>query len=33
MEMGGASISLLRLDEVLESLLLAPADCAFWRVS
>lgn len=32
MEMGGASISLLRLDETLENLLLAPANCVFWRV-
>jgi dihydroxyacetone kinase-like protein len=32
MEMSGASITLLRLDGELEKLLLAPADCPFWRV-
>jgi phosphoenolpyruvate---glycerone phosphotransferase subunit DhaK len=32
MEMAGASITLCKLDEELEKLLLAPAECAFWRV-
>ena len=32
MEMTGASLSILKLDEELEDLLLAPANCAFWRV-
>ena len=32
MEMAGATITLCRLDDELETLLLAPADCAFWRV-
>lgn len=32
MEMGGASISLCFLDDEIESLLGAPADCPFWRV-
>jgi dihydroxyacetone kinase-like protein len=32
MEMSGASLTLLRLDAELESLLRAPADCPFWRV-
>ncbi|MTJ83108.1 MAG: dihydroxyacetone kinase subunit DhaK [Telmatospirillum sp.] len=32
MEMAGASITLCRLDEELEGLLKAPAECAFWRV-
>ncbi|EIM77331.1 dihydroxyacetone kinase (glycerone kinase), kinase subunit [Nitratireductor aquibiodomus RA22] len=32
MEMTGASLSILRLDEELEDLLTAPANCAFWRV-
>ncbi len=32
MEMAGATFTLCRLDEELEDLLLAPADCAFWRV-
>lgn len=32
MEMGGASISLLYLDEELEALLRAPAACPFWKV-
>jgi dihydroxyacetone kinase-like protein len=32
MEMAGMSISLLHLDEELESLLGAPADCPFWKV-
>ncbi|CAO3433390.1 dihydroxyacetone kinase subunit DhaK [Azospirillum doebereinerae] len=32
MEMAGASISLCHLDEELEGLLTAPADCPFWRV-
>lgn len=32
MEMTGASLSILRLDEELEDLLAAPANCAFWRV-
>jgi dihydroxyacetone kinase-like protein len=32
MEMAGASITLCKLDEELEKLLHAPAECAFWRV-
>jgi len=32
MEMAGATFTLCRLDDELEDLLLAPADCAFWRV-
>lgn len=32
MEMGGASISLCYLDEEIEALLAAPADCPFWKV-
>ena len=32
MEMAGATITLCKLDDELEALLLAPADCAFWRV-
>lgn len=32
MEMTGASLSILKLDEELEDLLLAPANCAFWKV-
>jgi dihydroxyacetone kinase-like protein len=32
MEMAGASLTLCRLDEELERLLNAPAECAFWRV-
>ncbi len=32
MEMAGASITLCKLDEELEVLLHAPAECAFWRV-
>lgn len=32
MEMGGASISLLYLDDELEALLRAPACCPFWKV-
>jgi dihydroxyacetone kinase-like protein len=32
MEMTGASITICQLDAELESLLLAPAHCAFWRV-
>ncbi len=32
MEMTGVSITFCRLDEELEGLLRAPADCAFWRV-
>ncbi|WDR07232.1 dihydroxyacetone kinase subunit DhaK [Devosia rhodophyticola] len=32
MEMGGASISLCFLDEEIEELLAAPADCPFWRI-
>ena len=32
MEMAGASITLCRLDQELEALLHAPAECAFWRV-
>jgi len=32
MEMAGASLTLLPLDEELERYLLAPAACAFWKV-
>jgi dihydroxyacetone kinase-like protein len=32
MEMGGASISLCFLDEEIETLLAAPAECPFWKV-
>jgi dihydroxyacetone kinase-like protein len=32
MEMAGVSFTLCWLDERLERLLKAPADCAFWRV-
>ncbi len=32
MEMAGASFTICHLDDELEELLLAPADCAFWRV-
>jgi dihydroxyacetone kinase-like protein len=32
MEMAGASLSLMALDEELEGLLWAPATCPFWRV-
>jgi dihydroxyacetone kinase-like protein len=32
MEMTGATITIIKLDEELERLLKAPADCAFWRV-
>lgn len=32
MEMAGASLTLLPLDDTLESYLAAPADCAFWKV-
>jgi dihydroxyacetone kinase-like protein len=32
MEMAGASITLCKLDDELERLLHAPAECAFWRV-
>ncbi|MGR5144803.1 dihydroxyacetone kinase subunit DhaK [Photobacterium sp. DNB23_23_1] len=32
MEMTGASISLCKLDEEMKELLLAPAECAFWKV-
>ena len=32
MEMTGASVTLCQLDAELESLLAAPAHCAFWRV-
>ncbi|QCO00082.1 dihydroxyacetone kinase subunit DhaK (plasmid) [Azospirillum argentinense] len=32
MEMAGASVTLFRLDEMLESLLRAPAHCPFWSV-
>lgn len=32
MEMGGASISLCFLDDQIEPLLAAPADCPFWKV-
>jgi dihydroxyacetone kinase-like protein len=32
MEMTGLSLTLCKLDEELESLLRAPAACAFWRV-
>ena len=33
MEMSGVSLSVLRLDDELEPLLAAPADCAFWTVA
>lgn len=32
MEMTGATLSILKLDDELEGLLRAPANCAFWRV-
>jgi dihydroxyacetone kinase-like protein len=32
MEMAGATITICKLDDELESLLKAPADCAFWRL-
>ncbi|MDL2400347.1 dihydroxyacetone kinase subunit DhaK [Rhizobium mayense] len=32
MEMTGATITIIKLDSELESLLRAPAECAFWRV-
>lgn len=32
MEMAGVSFTLCKLDDELEKLLLAPCDCAFWRV-
>ena len=32
MEMAGVSFTLCKLDDELEKLLHAPADCAFWRV-
>ena len=32
MEMAGVSFTLCKLDESLETLLMAPCDCAFWRV-
>lgn len=32
MEMAGASLSFMKLDEELETLLTAPASCPFWRV-
>ncbi len=32
MEMTGATITVIKLDEELETLLKAPAECAFWRV-
>jgi dihydroxyacetone kinase-like protein len=32
MEMSGASLTVLPLDQELEALLTAPADCPFWRV-
>ena len=32
MEMQGASVSFLHLDDELKALLAAPADCPFWRV-
>lgn len=32
MEMTGASLTLMKLDDELEQLLTAPADCPFWRV-
>jgi dihydroxyacetone kinase-like protein len=32
MEMAGASLTLFRLDQELENLLKAPAECAFWNV-
>ncbi|VAX13299.1 hypothetical protein MNBD_GAMMA24-848 [hydrothermal vent metagenome] len=31
MEMAGATITLCKLDDELETLLKAPADCPFWR--
>lgn len=31
MEMAGASLTIMKLDDELESLLAAPADCPFWR--
>jgi len=33
MEMSGASLTVLKLDDELEALLGAPADCAFWSVA
>jgi dihydroxyacetone kinase-like protein len=32
MEMAGVSITLCKLDDELERLLHAPAECSFWRV-
>ena len=32
MEMSGVSITFCRLDQELEKLLAAPAECAFWKV-
>ena len=32
MEMTGATMTMIKLDDELETLLKAPADCAFWRV-
>jgi dihydroxyacetone kinase-like protein len=32
MEMAGCSVSILFLDEEIEGLLSAPAECPFWRV-
>ena len=32
MEMAGLSITIVALDEELEKLLAAPAECPFWRV-
>jgi dihydroxyacetone kinase-like protein len=32
MEMSGASVTIVQLDDELKRLLAAPADCAFWRV-
>ena len=33
MEMAGASFTILKLDDELESLLTTPCDCAFWTVT
>ena len=33
MEMSGVSFTICKLDEELESLLVAPCDCAFWKVT
>jgi len=32
MEMAGVSFTICKLDDELEPLLKAPADCAFWKV-